>query len=645
MLHACNGPAVSRLPTIPFKPFVTTLFAPVSLVWALACSPPLEDDAASSDPGKADWPWKEGAVVPTEAHLELLAGWDYFHDSHKESGCIAYNAGEIRFRPVHQRSSYDLQYIRSRADLERSLNVNATFEGNAAGASANGKLDLLREFRASSNSVSYLLRATASYVVTSSQGRLSLSEEARELLGQGTGAEFVRFARRCGLHFVRGIEHGGELNLMLTFTGNTEEAIDDIKAAVGLDPGARVPGVKGKAQLETAIQSLASRSDVAVTAKIDLDGFERTDAEGKLIDTGALVRSRLDARSFAVVDKLVDALTHSVDRDWQADRAGYWDNTGRVSGVLGVIPGGYNSIGNWPEVELGEFIGQVQASEDYVRSLGELMERMKDVYFREIEPYLHAPNQIRATYNIAVGTQARLRNRDGKATVSAFVPQSVNDLTAIASQWSDEFLPAGVTGHQVGSTYEEVERRVTHCLSQTQNDALYRCVDSREGELAWREDPFFQKIEAKLAQYHNEGRLLPITYWADPTAHARRSQTFWRYGAEGACDAHAFGGFGPGRLPTVDEARYLTPLVSSGPIDWTDADFDVRYFIWLKKEASHGCGPGEDAFWRARPNEGGTKVCAKTPNSVSDGRYLGIGTKYVAVCVPGPGPLARPIAP
>lgn len=608
-------------------------------LWAPGCDAPEEDAAGNGgEAGKADLPVSDAEIIGTSNNnLKLLFGWDFLHDSSTPTACVESLGGPGKPVLVGQPDgAFDMAFVTTREELASQLELDLAVEATVNGVGVNSKTHLMNKFSRNRRAATYLLKVKSQYAVRT-RHEVELSDSGLDALDNGLSD----FFRVCGTHHVSGLRYGAELYVMITFKAENDATANELKQDLGVDAGSAIPGVSASSSVAAKLVQNSMREGVTVDVSVSVRGFGNDSSSDPVISR--LVNDGITPDTFMLLDGVFSSMKTSVAKDacrdagrdecWTAqekadvgcggsdEACGYFYNDVRNSVVTGVSAGMYNAMSNWSEPEDGEFqtaLRRVQDNEDFLRSLGGLKERMNKVYYSEIRPFAESRGTDKALYNLQPEAEPA---------------QSVDELVDIADEWANEFLPPSTDGTSslLGVSYQVVEKDWKDCFQATSDDQLFACGPGDVNVLI--NSINYQMIEAKLLQYHDQGRIVPLGYWASNDALVNFNA------AKSVCAEES--NFGSrsnpiaGRLPTKDEALRLAPLVASGPLDWSDAD--ISHAIWYSSSLSDGCGDGMMSIMLAAPGEDPTFVCAE------EGTVL--GDEVLPVCVPQSGPAEEPQAP
>jgi hypothetical protein len=235
--------------------------------------------------------------------------------------------------------------------------------------------------------------------------------------------------------------------------------------------------------------------------------------------------------------------------------------------------------------------------ERFIRDYSELQERMETVYYNEIEPFLHAPDSMKAAHNLAPPGEAR---------------RSPQELLEVANHWMDRFFPQ--IGPQIGWAMQVATDLIDSCWSNSSVDIFYQCAPDKMAATDMEE---WQSVLAELEDYAATGRILPLRVKvlnrATTGAEARSACT--SIGSESGETYITY------RLPTRSEAARLAPLVGFGSVQWQGTE---PHEIWYDDvEAERHCpkeeyphplyvnrpGDDQDSWWCAMSGRQANVIC------------------------------------
>ncbi|MEM6991702.1 MAG: hypothetical protein AAF721_14440 [Myxococcota bacterium] len=610
------------------------------------------DDDAEDVGGKGDVPVSDDQLTNTTNNtLELRYGWDYLHDSATSNRCVETNTATAKGRDTkvgERQGTFDLRFVSDRSELATEMGLDLAMQTTYAGVGVDGKTNILNKFSKTSTSVSYLLKIRRDYTVRH-RHELLLAEVGTKALEEGLD----KFLGVCGTHYARGMRYGAELYVMITYKAADQTTATELKAELGVDAGDKIPGAELKTSMAAKLASSAKKAGVSVEVSVAAQGFtiDREQVTGDMI--AKILGEGVSENMFGVLDDLYGSMQASIETDvcrdtgldecWSAsekaasgcggdgeEACGYYYNNSRGAIANGVAASLYTSLPNWDDEMDGDMedaMKRIQDNEDYMRALGELLERMTNVYLDEIKPFRKASNSKKAEYNVPVGRKAKMDQDD-----EGFVPMSPDDLVSVSDVWEYEFLPAAAAGSssQIGVAFERVEKEFKDCFQGTAVDLLAQCgpgdVDEQLEAEIWEES------EGMLDAYDATGRVLPINY-----QHERDALVYYS-DAVSRCEGTNFGSKSDkvfGRLPTKEEAAYLAPLVAYGNLDWGGAD--MRNAIWYEGSNNDGCGSGEARVMIAKPGSSEVEYSCVEVNFW--------GNEILPVCVPPQGPIGSPHRP
>lgn len=591
---------------------------------ALACT---LGGCAINDPGdgsdcvgaKCDTPSGNGSVVATSnSSAGLLLGYHSLFDR-TSAQCVAVDRELARGAEVNVGSvseTFQLAYIRNREELARELGVDLGLKVKYPSVSGDAAVNLLQQFKSTTTTVNLLLKLSQEYTVRN-RHPLQITSAGQGKLDAG----IAKFVQTCGTHYINGVRYGAHLYLLITYEATNEESALDLKADLGLQAG--TVGGSVDADLKAKLNQAASRSDVRTTVKVSSTGFTFGGQEASSSLALDLIGGEINEAMFQRIDQIRQAMQGSVADDscrdagegkcGDTDAPGYYDNAQRAASVRGVELGFYDALpnlsydGDSPFLEVHERLLLV---ERYIRDWAELEERMEIAYRNEIKPFLDAPSNLKASYQVAPPAAPR---------------DTPTQVLEVANGWMDDFFPE--TGPQIGWVMQKAVQAQIDCWSAASADLFHACSpdDSPADQSAeWLE------VLAEVDRYASTGRVLPLQYKVGDAVSGDD--------AAGACqdvstEAIAY------RLPTWEEAQQLAPLVAYGNLGWPGSG---NYEIWFDAAPqSFGCSDPDFPypFYEHEPGKEPVVKCAESET-------LGFGGRSVlALCVPSSGPIPLVEAP
>ena len=568
---------------------------------------------------KCDNPSGNGSVVgTTNSSAGLLIGYHSLFDR-TSAQCVSVDADLARGAEVNVGSvseTFQLAYVRDREELARELGVDLGLKVKYPSVNADAAVSLLHRFKSTTTTVNLLLKLSQEYTVRN-RHPLEITGTGQQKLDAGID----KFVQTCGTHYINGVRFGGHLYLLITYEATNEESALDLKADLGLQQGA--VGTEVDADIKAKLNRAASRSDVRTTVKVSSTGFTFGGQEASSSLALDLIGGDINEAMFQRIDQIRLAMKSSVDNDACRDAGdgkcgdvnapGYYENAQRAASVRGVELGFYDSLANityFGESPFLEVRERLLLVERYVRDWAELEERMAIAYQNEINPFLDAPSNLKASYQLAPPAAPK---------------NTPTEVLAIANGWMDDFFPE--TGPQIGWVMQKAVQAQVDCWSAASADLYHSCsADDTPADqsAAWLE------VLAEINRYAGGGRVLPLQYKAGGAV----SGAYAAEECQGvSTEAIAY------RLPTLNEAKQLAPLVGYGNLSWPGSG---SYEIWFDAApGTNGCTDPDFPypFYEHEPGKAPTVKCAESETLSFFGR------KVVALCVPSSGPIPLVEAP
>jgi hypothetical protein len=461
------------------------------------------EDELRSDPS--------AAVSTSDPAVRVLSGYNSFLDRATPSPCVVATAPQ--FEATDVRGSFFLRHIKTREELAKELDVEL---GASVKAPAMGSVDastkMVKTFKQTSTTVTFLVRAVRSYVVLN-RSRLELTREARALLERGATQEFIH---TCGGSFAQGVRYEAQVLGMLQFEAKTEESARTIEASLGASGGKQNLG-SATGDLKSKAQSTASKNDASLSLTVTASGF---------VSNSKSIGADIAEHTFEKIDSLHKDMSESFDRDLKADREDYAKNQRNLRATV-VSQASYGALPDRPSVDFTRLSTTLARAEEFLGGISPVYLRMERAFDEEIMRFLSdGPNQFR--YNMPASPKLR-----------------TSDLVPIAEKWAAKFGPDGSRGDGV-SLVEPLRRAIDRCTTTAANGNYDACTT----------DPALEKdkaaASAALAEYARAGRVLPLLAWM-PRLNAVMS---FRNAASECADASM-------RLPTRSEMPLLGPAVSA----------------------------------------------------------------------------------
>lgn len=517
-----------------------------------------------------------GQTFPTaNANVALLGGFDRLFDR-TASRCVEklpatetapWTSGA--FEPT-----FALDYVSSREQLAEELGVDLGLKVQHLVGSAELGLQLTRQFRRSTRSVSLLLKARQEYSVVN-HADLALSDWALQLLKTDLDA----FVNRCGTHFVHGIRYAGELVVLITFNANDEESLSGLTSSLGIRAGSRMTPFQVSGDLKVRLSQFAKQEGISVTVQVAGRGFSLSDgthASDGLIQH--IVGSELNAETWTRLDAVRQNLNRSVAMDAcrdagepECDGPGYDANRFRAAQPTGVELGQYEALYGAlgeAEVPLSYVHAQRDRVEEYVRALAGLQEQMEKHFAYDLAPFLEAGAGARAAYNVV------------PPGLPAFTLQGLTDT---ANHWADELRPQA--GAQVGRQIQALIDTELACWNAASRDVDHQCVPAGLGAA---DTPAYRAFQEALLEYRSTARISPLRFRVGPG-----SLTFDE--AQAFCNEQRDADGARMRLPRRHETPLLAVLVGYGDVNSTDPTTAGRNRIWVDG-GGEPCSP-EQRTW------------------------------------------------
>lgn len=598
---------------------LSAFFALLALTASCGLADPF-DDGDDCEGAKCDSPSGNGSLIATNnANVDLLGGYHSLFDR-TLAQCVKVDRELLRGAEVNVGSvseTFQLAYVRNREELARELGVDLGLKVKYPSVNADAQVSLLDQFKSTTTTVNLLLKLSQEYSVRN-RAPLLVTQAGQDKLDAGVG----RFVQTCGTNYVNGIRYGAHLYLLITYEATNEESALDLKADLGLQAGVGVGSVDGT--LQAKLNNAAKRSDVRTTVKVSSTGFTFGGDQANSSLALDLIGGELNEAMFARVDSIRQSMKTSVELDSCRDAGegscgstkapGYYDNPQRSAAVRGVELGFYDTLPNLTHAGSGNPFIEVKERlllvERYVRDWAELEERMAVAYQNEIKPFLDAPSNLKASYQVAAPAAAR---------------NTPTDVLAVANEWMDQFFPQ--TGPQIGWVMEKAVEAQADCWTKAASDFDYSCMP---GDTPADESAAWRDVLAEVNAYAGQGRVLPLQYKAAAAVSGDDSEQACR---DLTTSQIAY------RLPTRDEAQRLAPLVAYGNLSWPGSGANE---IWFDAEpGTNGCNDSSFPypFFEHEPGLAPVIKCAESET-------LGFGGRSVlALCVPSSGPMPLVEAP
>lgn len=578
---------------------------------------------------QTDFTRENDVLVTYNGDLSLLGSYNELFDKAGDTACVEYEDGENRSRVSEPTRNLTIELVQKKEELARKLGVDLNVKARYAALGGNAAVNLLDEFSSSANSVTFLLSATADYMVRDVAGNdhsIVLSQKGIDAVEEGPAA----FARTCGTHFVGGVRYGARFYLLINFKATSHSTKTQMDASLGVDGS-----VAGSGDVKTRLESTANMAGVQVTVKAASSGFI---LDGKPSDelVRALETLKVDETLFGAASQLYFGMTKAVENEYCLDSGegscsgqespGYFNRSRRDTSVTGVQLAAYHGLSNAPvdaaERTFTPLKERVDVINRFIRNYSEIQVRMDNVYYDEIKPFMDASTSQKAMYNIAP---------PGEALATP------NEVYEVARELDELIYPP--TGGVMGWLREDALDRTTQCLEKVSVDIMASCTENDEpvsgehpgGELEADETKQWNELYAFFDDYEKTKRIMPIqvavgTYpvtYKNAQGHCdylanRLNRELER---QGSTTKVVY------RLAKRDEVPYLGPVLSHGNVKWTGAD--QLHATWYSPVGANSCG-SDHPYFQNQPT--GAPVYGCTPNDWWD-------DDLITVCVPASGPM------
>lgn len=530
------------------------LLAPTGLaVVALsvtACGSSESDDHASSpDELRAD---PSMTVSTTDASARLLAGYNAFLDHTTPMECVT-QVAEQQPDVGDVRGTFYLRHVKTRQELAKELDVDVGVSLSAPAASGDVSTKLVKTFKQSSTTATFLVRAMRSYTV-SNRSTIAMSDAAKLILVGGENGEpggergMQKFLQKCGGSYAKNVRYEAQVVALMTFETQTEESARKIGAALGAGSSQVVPLANARADIKTKAEEAARNEKAQLSLTVVASGFlTRGRAVGDVVE-----------HSFESIDVLREDMATSFDADVAADRAGYFAHRGRNARPTFIGQSSYAELANAPAVDYTRLTSTLGRAEEFVRQLGPVQLRMETAYTDEVMRFL-SDDSSQFRYNLVADPKIKTA-----------------DLVPIAQKWAAKFGPDGT--RQDGSLIEPLRMAIERCRGAAASGNYSACVTDQviEGDKA--------AAEAALADYGRTGRIMKVSAWMP-----RLNTTLSYRNAEDECVAASM------RLPKRSEMKTIAPAVTAlaGPQGevWFASDNECAkpFYANGASQGAYGC--------------------------------------------------------
>lgn len=528
------------------------LFTGVALggAGATGCSAAEEEAGWSPDALRSD----PSASVPTiDPGVHLLGGYNAFLDRASPNDCVE-RQEDVQPDVGATDGSFYLRHVKSREELAKELDVDINASLTMPQGSVDATTKIVKSFKQSSTTVTFLVRSFRSYTVTN-HAPLQLSEKGRDIIARGDVKEILV---KCGGSFAQTVKYEAEVVALMQFEAQTVESAQNIRSSFG--GSANVPvGGSAKAQLQSKAEQTASSNNASLSLTVMASGFvSNAQTAGDLVEG-----------TFQKIDDLRAEMAASWDRDIAADRNDYFGHRNRNVKPVVVGQASYAAIADAPEdTNYGELTTTLARAEEFVNGIAPVYLRMEAVHNDEVKRFLSDQNN-QYRYNLAVAPKLK-----------------TGDLVPIAQNWAAKFGPDG--SRQNGSLVAPLRMAIERCMSSASASGDY---DACTPDQIIDRDK--SNAEEALAKYAREGRIVPVTAWMPQLG---REMSYRN--ANDECLAASM------RLPKREEMAYIAPAVTALTGDrgeaWFAADGTCGkpYFANGSGQGVYGCA---DSFVEGLP--------------------------------------------
>jgi hypothetical protein len=498
----------------------------VVVLASAACTSPDDSDVTDKvcfPDEKCDSITDSGGVVPTDDRAtDVLGGFNVLTERSTPT-CVrplteaAYIAGQSS-------ESIDVAYLANHRELSIETSTALGVGIDLGGVKLSALHELVQNASTSSTSVNLLVRMHADYWVMQ-RNRLALEGWA----GAKLTASSAEFVKACGTHYAAGARYGGYVYVLATFEANDRSTIDSVKTQLGLNLFGIVPLTTTLSQKVTTV---ASMQNVRTTMRFAAEGFmlDGRPASAPLIST--LLGMGIGPEFFTTLDHIREQLEVSVNEDKCRDGGigqcaglaspGFERNTLRNARPTAILAGYYDRLSEGvpagSEATFTAMHDRIEQSAAYLKGLKGLEGRIDTVFEKEIEPALFYSNP-------------------GYLQVlpPAAPKQTGSQVREVTKAWAARLGPEGT-------------------VRQPIRDAAKACIDASvdlqpcAGADSLPDSAATKAVDAELAKYNAEGRVLPIRYTMIVNYGVDESRSL------NICPGGSF-------RPTPDQARFIAPLI------------------------------------------------------------------------------------
>ena len=579
---------------------LVALLAPV-----VACDAP----PADGDPDAWEFPEHagkddalSGGLVASDAQtVRVFDGFNVVVDASVGDSCVQPRSGPIElaaFRAGGDISEETMRYVETLDELHEALDVSAQAQVKVGPLGGGASLGIAKDFKSTETSLAILLRSRHHYTVINQDSHF-LTDEALELAEQDADA----FVRKCGTHYVAGVEYGAELRILIQIETRSAQEKEEVRAELEAN-GIRAGAANIDAGVSTTLSETLTREGVTVTARTEIRGFEPS------VSLAAIEGNPLDPSAMALAKQATEELHASVKADKCHDQGehgpgscdgrpalGYAANGSRTARPVGVQLQPYRQTADFPNDAdaINAFLEQEQAAERAMAFVG----AHADLF-----------NVVTRVYNDEVGAMLA-SNTPYDFTLyrpdKAFVAAAHDHVMAAAETLGELYDP------ERGGYTKLLATSVADCWDRAQFNDFSDCQGRPDAASS------FQTVEDGLDRYDEEMRIRPIYYTvADATSE-------WDEAVE-ACPAGS-------RLPNNFESTRLLAALAINP-DVPEPRFrpdEVKgeWALWVSDEFGD-CDSESGAYVEFEGSNVKT-ACYRNPLLASD-------MELPVFCIPNAGP-------
>lgn len=316
------------------------------LTATFACDAP--DGGGATDPTDWEFPdWTkddslgDGPSRTSDATVQIFRGYNVVTDSALGENCVVpdeerYVAGAVEWTET-------MTLVETLDELHTALGVDAKAQVKAGPLGIDAGVQFSESFKSSDTSLTLLLRAAQSYGVMN-RDRVRLTDEALAL-AQSSPEDF---ARRCGTHYIAGVQFGAELRVMITIETSSTEDKEDLKTQLGLK-GLKAGPADVSVETQVEVSELIANKAVRVSAQAEATGFSTRKS-----------LAAIEGDPLGAVGGLVEELKVELAASMEADQCndaghcsgrpavGYGENPSRSAAPVAVEKRAYPAAVNFP---------------------------------------------------------------------------------------------------------------------------------------------------------------------------------------------------------------------------------------------------------------------------------------------------------